>query len=90
MLAPEELLVPQGGAESSRHKFQMLGREQSSIEMFGQVSAAHGYVWGLSQLIDKPTAHMHLSVLLPGAGGGCGDGPPSLEIFPLGQSKVSV
>ena len=70
MLAPEELLVPQGGAESSRHKFQMLGREQSSIEMFGQVSAAHGHVWGLSQLIDKPTAHMHLSVLLPGVGGG--------------------
>ena len=68
----------------------MLGREQSSIEMFGQVSAAHGHVWGLSQLIDKPTAHMHLSVLLPGVGGGGGDGPPSLEIFPLGQSKVSV
>lgn len=74
------------GAESSRHKFQTLGREHSSTEMFGWASAALGHALGLSQLIDKPTTQMHLSVLLPR----WGDGPPFLEIFPLGQSGVSV
>lgn len=63
---------PRGGAGSSRHKFQTLGREYSGTEMFAWVSAAPGYVFGLSQLIGKPSPHGHLSVLLPG----CTAGPP--------------
>lgn len=77
---------PREGAESSRHKFQTLGREHSSTEIFGWASAALGHALGLSQLIDKPTIQMHLSVLLPR----WGDGSPSLEIFPLDQSGVNV
>lgn len=80
------IVGPRGGAESSRHKFLTLGRERSSIEMFGWVSAAPGSWTCFGGGPSSYTSPPHTCCFPPQVW----RWTPPMEIFPLGQSEVSA